>query len=96
MRRMRAKGVAQGSDLALLAARLVVGAFLIWGVWDNVTSAARMAEFAGFLRAHGFPIPKVMAPLSVYAQLAVGVCFVLGLATRLAGSCARSTSSSHW
>lgn len=77
--------LADGADLALLAARLVVGAFLIWGVWDNVLSAERMAEFAGFLRAHGFVMPQVMAPLSVYAQLAVGLCFVLGLATRWAG-----------
>ena len=82
---MRGKGLAEGGDLALLAARVVVGAFLIWGVWDNVISAARMAEFAGFLLAHDFPMPKLMAPLSVYAQLAVGICFVLGLATRLAG-----------
>ena len=77
--------LADGADLALLATRLVVGAFLIWGVWDNVLSAARMAEFVGFLRAHGFVMPQVMAPLSVYAQLAVGLCFVLGLATRWAG-----------
>ncbi|MCR5869626.1 MULTISPECIES: DoxX family protein [unclassified Sphingomonas] len=71
--------------MALLTARLVIGSFLIWGVWDNVLSAERMAEFAEFLRAHGFVMPEVMAPLSVYAQLAVGVCFVLGLATRWAG-----------
>ncbi len=82
---MRANGLAQGGDLALLAARLVVGAFLIWGVWDNVVSAARMAEFVGFLRAHDFPMPGAMARLSVYGQLAVGICFVLGIATRLAG-----------
>lgn len=85
MRRMRHGTAAAGSDLALLAARLVVGAFLIWGVWDNVVSAARMAEFAGFLRAHGFPMPDAMARLSVYAQLAVGICFVLGIAMRFAG-----------
>lgn len=84
MRRVR-HGTAASSDLALLAARVVVGAFLIWGVWDNVVSAARMAEFVGFLRAHGFPVPDAMARLSVYAQLAVGICLVLGLATRFAG-----------
>lgn len=82
---MRANGLAQGGDLALLTSRLVVGAFLIWGVWDNVVSAARMAEFVGFLRAHDFPMPGAMARLSVYAQLAVGICFVLGIATRFAG-----------
>jgi putative oxidoreductase len=72
-------------DLALLAARLVLGAFLVWGVWDNVTSAARMAEFAGFLKLHGFPMPEIAAPLSVYAQLLTGIAFILGLATRWAG-----------
>jgi putative oxidoreductase len=29
------------ADFALLAMRLVVGAFLIWGVWDNIESPAR-------------------------------------------------------
>jgi len=72
-------------DLALLALRVVVGAFLIWGVWDNVLSPSRMAEFAGFLAKHGFPAPRVMAQVSVYAQLAVGVAFVVGLLTRWAG-----------
>lgn len=69
----------------LLAARLTLGGFLIWGVWDNVTSAARMAEFAGFLGKHGFPSPGLMAPLSVYAQLLAGIAFILGFATRWAG-----------
>ncbi len=73
------------ADAALLLARLVVGAFLIWGVADNILSSARMAEFAGFLAQHGFPAPKLMAPLSVYAQAAVGVAFILGLGARWAG-----------
>ena len=73
------------SDVVLLAARLAIGAFLVWGVWDNVTSAARMAEFARFLAAHGFPLPGIAAPLSVYAQLFCGIAFILGLATRWAG-----------
>ena len=37
------------SDFALLLMRLFVGLFLIWGVWDNITDAARMQEFAAFL-----------------------------------------------
>ena len=37
------------SDFALLLMRLFVGLFLIFGVWDNITDAARMQEFAAFL-----------------------------------------------
>ncbi|MCP3730664.1 DoxX family protein [Sphingomonas sp. MG17] len=77
--------LARGGDAALLAARLVVGAFLIWGVWDNLVSAARMAEFTGFLAAHGFAMPAAMARLSVYAQFLVGVALIAGFATRWAG-----------
>ncbi len=72
------------SDLALLLLRLFVGLFLIWGVWDNITSPERMQEFVGFLDKHGFPSPRILAPLSVYAQFAIGVAFVLGLLTRWA------------
>ena len=81
----RLPGLTRYADAVLLATRLVVGAFLIFGVWDNVVSAGRMAEFARFLAAHDFPVPQLMAPLSVYAQLLVGIAFVLGLATRIAG-----------
>jgi putative oxidoreductase len=73
------------SDLALLATRLLTGTFLIHGVWDNVVDKARMAEFVGFLSATGFPAPAAMAPLSVYAQLAIGIALILGALTRWAG-----------
>jgi putative oxidoreductase len=74
-----------GADIVLLAMRVVVGAFLIWGVWDNIASAARMAEFAAFLRQHGFAASELLAPVSVWAQLACGAAFILGLFTRWAG-----------
>jgi putative oxidoreductase len=73
------------TDAALLLLRLLTGAFLIHGVWDNVASAERMGEFAGFLAASGFPAPEVMAPLSVYGQLLVGLALIPGLLTRWAG-----------
>jgi putative oxidoreductase len=72
-------------DFALLFLRVFVGLFLIWGVWDNITDPARMREFVEFLRKFGFASPELLAPLSVYAQLLVGVSFVLGLLTRWAG-----------
>ncbi len=73
------------SDPALLLLRLMVGAFLVWGVWDNISSPAHMAEFVAFLRKFGFPAPELLAPLSVYAQFSVGLAFILGLFTRWAG-----------
>ncbi len=74
-----------GADVALLALRLVVGWFLILGVWDNIENAARMREFAGFLAQHGFVMPDLMAPLSVWAQFFCGIAFLFGLFTRWAG-----------
>lgn len=79
------RNLSRHEDLALLALRVVVGAFLVWGVWDNVMSPSRMAEFATFLARHGFPEPALMAKVSVYAQLGVGVAFIAGLLTRWAG-----------
>ena len=72
-------------DFSLLLLRLFVGFFLVWGVWDNVTSTARMQEFTEFLTQHGFASPRLMAPLSVYLQLAIGLGFIFGLFTRWAG-----------
>jgi len=78
-------GWASRGGVALLAARVAIGAFLVWGVWDNITSPARMAEFAQFLNFHGFPMPRVAAQLSAWAQFACGAAFILGLGTRWAG-----------
>lgn len=79
------EGLRRFDDLSLLSFRLLVGAFLVYGVADNVLSAERMTEFAAFLGRFGFPAPDLMAPLSAYAQLFCGVAFVLGLCTRWAG-----------
>jgi putative oxidoreductase len=73
------------SDFALLIMRVFVGLFLIFGVWDNITDSARMQEFVAFLGKHGFPSPRILAPVSVYLQFAIGLGFVLGLFTRWAG-----------
>jgi putative oxidoreductase len=72
-------------DAALLLMRIVVGSFLVWGVMDNVLHTERMQEFVVFLAKFGFPAPELLAPLSVWVQLVVGMCFVLGLMTRWAG-----------
>ncbi len=76
---------ARFSDVSLLLMRLLTGAFLIWGVWDNIVSAERMAEFEAFMTQFSFPAPHLFAPLSVYAQCICGGLLVFGLFTRWAG-----------
>jgi putative oxidoreductase len=86
MRKFLFLNSAQGfGDFALLLLRVFVGLFLMWGVWDNITDPKEMARFVEFLRAHGFSSPKLLAPVSVYAQFLAGMGFVLGLFTRWAG-----------
>ena len=78
-------GNARHADFGLLLLRCVTGAFLIYQSHDNVLSAERMDEFEKFLGQFGFIYPKIMAPLSVYAQFAAGIAFILGLFTRWFG-----------
>ena len=78
-------GNAQHADLGLLLLRWVTGAFLVYQSHDNVFSAERMGEFVKFLTQFNFWMPELMAPLSVYAQFAAGIAFILGLMTRWAG-----------
>ncbi len=75
----------RGADAALAALRVYLGGFLIWGVWDNITSVERMREFEGFLAALNCPVPTVAAPLSVWTQFLIGVLLIPGLLTRWAG-----------
>ena len=77
--------LAAASDHAFLALRVSVGGFLLWGVWDNITSAEHMATFVVFLRQFGFPAPELLAPFDVGVQFACGALFILGLLTRWAG-----------
>ncbi|MFN3212882.1 MAG: DoxX family protein [Henriciella sp.] len=71
-------------DLSLLALRICVGSFLVWGVSDNLLHPDDMAEFVTFLTANGFVAPVAMAWLSVGAQFICGLLLVLGLLTRWA------------
>lgn len=77
--------LARFGDLTLFGLRAVTGGFLMHETWDNVTSAARMEEFAEFLGQFGFPLPWLMAPFSVAVQFGCGALLVLGLLTRWAG-----------
>lgn len=58
------KPIQRFEDTALLLLRVLVGAFLVWGVSDNLVSAGRMQEFQNFLAGAGFIWPGIMAPLS--------------------------------
>ena len=78
-------GNAAYADLGLLALRCATGAFLVYQSHDNVLSAERMQEFVKFLTQFGFAYPQLLAPLSVYAQFAAGIAFILGLFTRWFG-----------
>ncbi|HYE43095.1 MAG TPA: DoxX family protein [Caulobacteraceae bacterium] len=78
-------GLSRFHDLALLALRLFLGAFLIYGVWDNIASAARMAEFVDFLAKLNCPLPDLAARVSVWVQFVTGVLLIGGMFTRWAG-----------
>lgn len=78
-------GLSRFTDAGVFLMRLLVGAFLIWGVWDNIVSAERMDEFVAFMTQFGFPAPALLAPLSVYAQFVCGALLILGLMTRWTG-----------
>ena len=78
-------GLRPFGDAALLLMRVAIGAFIVWGVWDNVVSPERMQEFIAFQRKFGFARPEFMAPLSVYGQLLMGLALIAGLFTRWTG-----------
>lgn len=83
--RIQLDGLQSGEDAAFLSLRLYLGGFLIWGVWDNIVSTARMAEFQAFLTSLNCPLPALAAPVSVWAQLLIGVLLIPGLLARWAG-----------
>lgn len=82
---MNLQRLSRYTDHSQLALRCLTGAFLMHETWDNIVSGARMAEFAQFLAKFGFPVPALMAPLSVAVQFLCGLLLVLGWQTRWAG-----------
>lgn len=73
------------SEVGLLAFRLFIGGFLLLSVWSDISQPDAMTGFAAFLARNNFPVPEVMAQLSVWAQFSVGLAFLMGLFTRWAG-----------
>jgi putative oxidoreductase len=78
-------GLERHADAGLLLLRVSTGAFLLYQSHDNVLSPARMAEFVGFMRQFGFVQPELLAPLSIFWQVAAAIGFILGLFTRWLG-----------
>ena len=69
-------------EYGVIFLRLLIGAFIIWGVQDNILNDARMIEFERFLAARGTPWPAFSARLSCYAQLVCGLSILLGAFVR--------------
>jgi putative oxidoreductase len=70
------------AEVGTVVLRVFLAFVLIYGTQDNVLSHARMLEFRDFLARSGFPAPLFCAYLSVYAQMACGILFLLGAFTR--------------
>ncbi len=83
--RLMLNSLSRWSDLTLLGLRALTGAFLMYQTWDNVSSSARMEEFVQFLDQFGFPVPALLAPLSVAVQFICGALLIAGFLTRIAG-----------
>lgn len=66
--------------------RLAFGIQLIYYTQDNVFHYERMQEFAKYLDKLNFPIPLVMASVSVYAEFIGGILMILGWQTRWVGA----------
>ena len=74
----------KNKDAGILLFRLFIGARLLYGVLDNVFSWSRMQEFVEFLQLFHFPMPSVLAVVSVYAQAIAGIFILLGSKIRWA------------
>ena len=85
MRKLMFTSLARFEDVTWLLLRVLTGTFLMHGTWDNIASAERMHEFVEFLAKYGFPLPELMAPLSVWVQFLSGLALATGLLTRAAG-----------
>ncbi|MDP1618130.1 DoxX family protein [Phenylobacterium sp.] len=68
-----------------LLTRLVVGAYLLASVWDAVTTPAILAALTETVAAQGAPAAGFAVRVAVYAQIACGLAFIVGMVTRWAG-----------
>ncbi|ROP44927.1 DoxX family protein [Pseudokineococcus lusitanus] len=71
-------------DVALLLARLLVGAVLVAHGWDKLAGQG-VAATAGFMGSLGVPAPQVAAVAVGVLELVGGLLLVLGAATAVVG-----------
>jgi len=71
-------------EYGVIFLRLIIGAFIVYGVQDNVFSFHEMQKFAMFLAARGVPFPLFSAFLSAYTQMLCGLSILFGAGVRLA------------
>lgn len=80
------KQLSRFREYAPLLLRLSFGFQLLYFTQDNVFHYERMQEFEQYLTKLHFPIPLVMAFLSVYAEFIGGILMILGWKTRWVGA----------
>lgn len=77
-----ADGLAAGSsDLLLLVGRVLFGVLFMAAGWGKIMN---MAGFAGYLASLGAPAPGLLSTIVPFIEFGMGVCLILGLATRYA------------
>ncbi|KAB2883613.1 MAG: DoxX family protein [Pseudorhodoplanes sp.] len=77
-----ADGLASGSaDALLLIGRVLLGWLFVAAGWGKIMN---MAGFAGYLTSLGTPAAGLLSNIVPFIEFGMGVCLVLGLATRYA------------
>jgi putative oxidoreductase len=74
------------SGAALLAIRLVMGPMLAYHGYRKID--AGVGKFVATVDRVGFPLPELLARVTIIIELVGGICLVLGLLTRLWGGLA--------
>jgi putative oxidoreductase len=69
------------SGAALLAIRLVMGPMLAYHGWKKLD--AGVGKFVATVGRYGFPVPEVLARVTIVIELVGGICLALGLLSRL-------------
>lgn len=72
--------------LALLVLRVALGVILVMHGYDKLFGSIGMEAFTGMVTKIGFPIAPFFAYLSACTEFFGGLCILLGLFTRIAGT----------
>src|SRR5438270_8892973 len=77
-------GGALPSGAALLAIRLVMGPMLAYHGYRKLD--AGVGKFVATVARDGFPLPELLARVTIVIELVGGICIAVGLLTRLWGA----------